>query len=183
MLAPKQMTFAMEQVGPQGSTPLVMVCTQGKEEEVRALVAAKADPNLEAYAFDDDDENAHANEHYSAWKKRRTPLMAAASQGHVNVAKILLELGANLMQGKSDTAATALAIASQEGRINCVSLFLQHGADPNISRKTDGVTPLYMVRVYMYIRQALRGNTQLHAAPYPRSLLCLVWHPPFPFCG
>ena len=42
-------------VGPNGSTPLIMVSTQGKEAEMLALVVlGGADVNLEAWAFDDD---------------------------------------------------------------------------------------------------------------------------------
>ena len=39
--------------GPCGSTPLLMATTQGNLQAVKLLLAAGADPSLEAFEFDD----------------------------------------------------------------------------------------------------------------------------------
>jgi ankyrin repeat protein len=134
-------------VGPNGSTPLVMVCSQGREAAVRALVTtAGVDINLEAWAFDDDTAGVHANQDdVGAWKKRRTPLMAATAKGHTDCARVLLALGASVNRGKSDSGATALYIGAQEGHLPVVRLLLQHGAAVNQSTEyADGSTPVHM---------------------------------------
>ena len=41
--------------------------------------------------------------------------MAAGGNGHVGVLTALLDLGASIDQGKSDTGATAIFIAAQNG--------------------------------------------------------------------
>ena len=53
-----------------------------------------------------------------------TPLVEACRKGYIDIARLLLENGA-------DTAGTALMAASRKGRINIVRLLLEHGANPN----------------------------------------------------
>ena len=99
---------AVNAVGPNGSSALVMVCTQGREAAARALVeVGGAAVDMEAWSFDDDAAGEHVGEDVGGWKKRRTPLMAAAQNGHTDVARALLELGARVNQGKSDDGGTA----------------------------------------------------------------------------
>jgi hypothetical protein len=45
------------------------------------------------------------------WKRRRTPLMVAASKGHVEVVRALVGLGASVNEGKSDGRAAAMLAA------------------------------------------------------------------------
>jgi ankyrin repeat protein len=97
-------------VGPNnGSTALVMVCTQGRATAARALVeVGGAAVDLEAWSFSAEGAHAgNASEDVGGWKRRRTPLMAAAQNGHTDVVWTLLELGARVNQGKSDDGGTA----------------------------------------------------------------------------
>ena len=61
---------------------------------------------------------------------RSTPLCAAALDGHVEVMKILLEVGADPNQGDVSRQ-TSLYNAAYKGNINAVKLLLDAGADPN----------------------------------------------------
>lgn len=60
-----------------------------------------------------------------------TALIAAASNGHVKVVKMLLSYGAYIDQQKSD-GMTALMIAAQKGHIKVVKKLLQAGAQVNL---------------------------------------------------
>ena len=134
---------AANTVGPNGSTALVMVCTQGRDDAARVLVAVGgAAVYLEAWAFDDDAAGAHVGENVGGWKKRRTPLMAAAQNGHTDVARALLQLGARVNQGKSDDGATPLLMAALNGHVEVVLVLLEKGAAVNQGRTDTGITPL-----------------------------------------
>ena len=60
-------------------------------------------------------------------------LVHAVGQGHLNVAEILLESGANPDARRG--AATALNSASSSGRLDIVQLLLAKGANPNPREK------------------------------------------------
>jgi ankyrin repeat protein len=120
-----------------------MVSSEGREVEARALVeVGGADVNLEAWMFDDDDQGAHAGENTSAWKQRRTALMEGAHKGHTHLVQTLIELGAKVNQGKSDTGGTALMNGAQGGHVAVVRLLLENGADVNTPNK-DGSTSVH----------------------------------------
>jgi hypothetical protein len=98
-----------------GTTALIMVCTQGRVPEVRALVEyAHANVNLEAHGFDSK----------GRVTKKRTPLMASASQGHTTIVQWLLGRGADSNQGNSDHGATALLMAAGGGHADTVRILL-----------------------------------------------------------
>jgi ankyrin repeat protein len=121
----------VDAAGPNGSTPLIMVCTQGREAEVRVLVeVGGADVNLEGWWVDDDSGDAHVGKG-GGWKQQRTPLIAAACNGHINVVRLLLENGAAIDQGKSNDGATALHLSAHYGHAAVVRLLLQNGAAVN----------------------------------------------------
>jgi ankyrin repeat protein len=132
-------------VGPNGSTALVMVCTQGRLAEVHALVkAGLADVNREAWQFDDDQAGEHTGSLANTWKRRRTPLLAAAVGGHLQVVEALLDLDADIHRGKSDDGASPLFLASQGGHTAVAELLLARNGDPNQATADDFTTPLHM---------------------------------------
>lgn len=87
-------------------------------------------------------------------KEGRTPLHYAALQGNVEIAKILLENGADVNVADKDTdPETALAFRGNEGKaplhyavenghVEVARLLLQKGANVNL-KDEDGCTPLY----------------------------------------
>ena len=134
----------LDQIGPLGSTPLIMCCTDGNEAAVRALVHAGATINLEALEFDDDEDGDHAWEPGAEgeWKMTQTPLISAVATAQPSVVKLLLSLGADANKGTSDTGATALTIACAWGYRSLAETLLAHHADPNKARTDNGVNPL-----------------------------------------
>ncbi|MCG8426342.1 MAG: ankyrin repeat domain-containing protein [Chromatiales bacterium] len=70
-----------------------------------------------------------------------TPLMKAALYGHTEVARELLEAGAQVeLQDKGGY--TALMLAASNNHHELVSLLIQHGADINRVETTKGWSPL-----------------------------------------
>jgi ankyrin repeat protein len=150
-----------------------MVCTEGRLAEARALVqVGGAAVNMEAWSFDDDTAGAHAGEDVWGWKKRRTPLLAAAQNGHTDVTRALLELGGTVDQGTADGGATAVYIGAQEGHVEVVRLLLEKGAAVNQattahSQGPGGDTPLRMAAYKGYVevvRVLLEGGAAVNQA-------------------
>jgi ankyrin repeat protein len=152
-------------IGANGSSPLVMVCTQGRVREARLLVQNGADVNMETLEFDDaagggisfalveqlrnttDGKQSKlrgwARTAYTVdeGKKLRTPLLAAAGAGHAELVRVLLELGADVNQGKSDDGATAIYISAQDGYVDVATVLFEYGASPPHPLRTPPHTP------------------------------------------
>lgn len=109
----------IEEMSSQGFTPLGIAAHFGKEDIVRLLLTHGADPNIAS-------QNG-----YNVY-----PLHAALAINQSNIAKMLIESGAevNVFQ---HGAYTPLHLASQNGNIDLIILLLEHGADIN-STTTDG---------------------------------------------
>ncbi|MBK8594654.1 MAG: ankyrin repeat domain-containing protein [Holophagales bacterium] len=98
--------------GENWVTPLMMACWHGEKEIVEALLAAGADVNVQA----------------PDW--RETALEKAVSRGHVEIARLLIDKGANL-ESRNKPGSTALALASAAGELEMVELLLSKKANPN----------------------------------------------------
>ena len=98
---------------PDGFTPLHIAAFAHNADAVRALIAAGADVNALA----------------TASFAPVTPLGTAANFGAVEVAKLLLEHGADT-EKTSDSRHTPLSVASANGHTTLVDLLLVHGAVP-----------------------------------------------------
>lgn len=105
---------AINEYSADGFTPLGLACYFGHEEIARFLVLKGANVNLPS-------ENG-----FNAF-----PLHAATSNNHYNLAKMLLEAGAqpNVCQ---KSGVTPLHSAAQAGNIEMIILLLEHGADVTI---------------------------------------------------
>jgi ankyrin repeat protein len=121
-------------VGPSGSTPLMMACTQGGVDDVRALLAAGANPSLEG------DEWLVADP--SGEKYREFPLSLAAVHNHVDILKLLLSVGVDVNQRTTDTGSTPLHCGCLHGHLEVVRTLLQpDGVDVNAAMDEGGPTP------------------------------------------
>lgn len=131
-----------------GVTPLVLASTNGSAAMAEKLVRAGADPNgspkgepvLMTASRAGDVETvkvllAHeANPNARETERGHTALMWAAAEGHEDVARLLLDYGAEV-DARSIGGFTPLAFAVQEGRPDLVRFLVDAGADPNLKVK------------------------------------------------
>jgi len=107
----------LNEVSDHGFTPLGIAAHFGNEDIVRFLLASGADPNIQS-------QNG-----YNVY-----PLHSAISAGFDNIAKMLIEAGAEVNVVQSSRT-TPLHLASQQGNIDLIILLLEHGA--NVEVKND----------------------------------------------
>ena len=95
-----------------------------------------------------------------------TPLMNAASDGHLAVLKLLLSRGAQL-ESRNPSGKTALHEAAAGGQVQSAHALLVAGADSN-ARDEYGQTPLYLAAsagecsvMRLLLRGVGTGGTQL----------------------
>lgn len=92
-------------------TALYRAVDANEKECVAILLENKADPNVKS-------------------SQGHTPLMEAARDGHFEIAKMLIDYGADVKAARSDDGQTALHLAAKWGRGDVVKLLLDKGADP-----------------------------------------------------
>jgi ankyrin repeat protein len=134
-----------------GTTPLMWAVSEGHVEAARALIAAGADVNARSYyvaaangrGFEGRTPVAtraepKVEEFASGWL---TPLMFAAREGHLELARILVAAGADVNAVAGD-GKTALAVAIFDGNYAVASFLVDSKADVN---KADAqrFTPLF----------------------------------------
>ena len=82
-----------------------------------------------------------------------TPLMFAAREGHVGVARALLEAGADVNQPRDGDQTTPLLMATLNGQFDLGKYLLERGANPNLAGE-NGATPLYAVLNVVYAQKS-----------------------------
>jgi len=97
-----------------GKTPLLLASAQGLTEMVEELLAANADVNLS-------DENS---------KDCNTPLIAAIEMGHPQIARLLLDAGANALEPNGNGIAP-IDLANGKGLSEIVTLLQDRGVSPD----------------------------------------------------
>ncbi|CAH8870047.1 unnamed protein product [Trichobilharzia szidati] len=135
-----------------GFTPLAVALQQGHDRVVSLLLERDSRgksrlPALHIAAKKDDVHaanlllsNTEINvDHTSA--SGFTPLHIAAHYGNVNIARLLIERGANINY-QAKNYITPLHVAAKWGKNDVVNLLIQAGAEVN-SRTRDGLTPLH----------------------------------------
>lgn len=106
-----------------GFTPLGLSVFFGHPENVNALLEAGADVNLA-----------------SRESMKVTPLASASAAGQYEIARVLIEHGANV-NARAASDFTPLHESAASGKVEFAKLLLEHGADVN-ARAADGKTPL-----------------------------------------
>jgi uncharacterized protein len=110
-----------------GFTPLGLSVFFGHPDNVNALLEAGADVNLP-----------------SRETMKVTPLASASAANQLEIARVLIEHGANV-NARASNDFTPLHESAASGRIEFAKLLLEHGADVN-ARDGDGKTPLDYAR-------------------------------------
>mmetsp|Transcript_4794 Transcript_4794/g.11426 ORF Transcript_4794/g.11426 Transcript_4794/m.11426 type:complete len:395 (-) Transcript_4794:142-1326(-) len=159
-------------VGPQ----LAQMCAQ-KQANDRALVEAAQKGKLQAVKRLLQVGATARTPDKDGW----IPLHWAASNGHLEVAKCLVEeAGVNTSAAKSSNGWTPLHVAAVNGQLRIVK-YLVEQADSNVNAKNnDGATPLYLaafrghLRVAQYLVQEAHADVKVsdNNRRTPRSVVC-----------
>ncbi|XP_060063835.1 protein fem-1 homolog CG6966-like [Ylistrum balloti] len=116
----------------KNKTALFHACFRGEIDIVRFLLE-NCMPDLEAtgtHVVEEDESSEHIV----------PPIWSAAISGRLDIAKALIENGANV-HGCSDTKSTAVRAACYSNNVDMVKYLVEHGADVNIPNK-NGATCL-----------------------------------------
>jgi len=84
-----------------------------------------------------------------------SPLHLAARQGHVEVAKALLDAGADVNQPVAGDKTSPMLIAIINGHFDLAKYLLDKGANPNQPQDANGATPLYAALNCQWAAKAL----------------------------
>ena len=117
----------------QRDNALIKSVYDGKLADVEILIAKGAAVNLQD-------------------KKKRTPLILAASNGHTPVVEFLFSKGADI-NSRDSGGQTALMYASKRSFNETAAFLLKNGADVNVQSKKKGITALMLAAVW--------GNAEL----------------------
>ena len=90
-----------------------------------------------------------------------TPLLVTARRGNVEVARVLLEHGAD-REARDQFNWNPLEHAAREGHVELVQVLLEYGADAN-ARDTEMLTPLYQATNEGVVRALLKHGADVNA--------------------
>lgn len=76
-----------------------------------------------------------------------TPVFMAASDGHVDVVKLLLDHNFDPNQARAHPGATLVYKAAAKGHVKCLKLPREHNGDPNQAESDDGQDNPYSMQL------------------------------------
>ena len=123
--APGRRSKRSERPGEARATPLHYAAARNMHGIATFLIAERSQ-DVNARGFD----------------RKETPLHVSSRRGHVEIARVLLERGAD-REARDKNDWNPLEVASNIGRVELVQVLLEYGTDPN-ARDAKGRTPLYM---------------------------------------
>ena len=133
-------------------TAMMFAAARGRADVVRMLGAAGADPNALTKLsevipwrdrYRDEDGNAMVREdREERFSGGLSALHFAAREGHLDVTRELVDLGADVDLVAASDGASPLNAAIINASLDVAAFILQQGADPNLANK-DGVAPLW----------------------------------------
>ena len=136
-----------------GQTPLMFAAWENRAEVISELVERGAHVGLTSNVLSLVDTTFDENGHPVAPRRRRAPggnsamggmtaLHFAARDGHLDAARVLVDLGADLDQVSGGDGSTPIVFATGSGHYTLARYLLDAGADPNITN-LDGLGPLH----------------------------------------
>ncbi|KAM3600801.1 uncharacterized protein V6R79_002647 [Siganus canaliculatus] len=148
---------AINEIDGQGRTPAHVACQHGQENVIRVLLSRGADVHVKG-------KDNWTALHLAAWQGHlgivkllvkqagatvngqttdgRTALHLASQRGQYRVARILIELGADV-HTTSAGLNTPLHVAAETGHTSTSRLLIKHKADIN-AQNSSGLTPLHL---------------------------------------
>ena len=142
--------------GNDGTTPLMVAAAKGQEKTVNLLLSKGADSHLENFMGRNLLHAAAEGGNTSIVRSMlscnidinskddessATPLIIAVMHNHVEVAKYLLQEGADISLTTESDKRNALHIASQYGSVEAIEMLLSYDSRPDL-RDGEGNTPL-----------------------------------------
>ena len=127
-----------------GATPLHYAVSSGIHD-IATFLIVEHPPDVNARGF----------------SVRDTPLHVAMRRGHVEVARVLLEHGAD-REARNAYDWSPLELASREGHVELVQVLLEYGADAN-ARDKHGDTPLFFGGEPAVVRALLKYGADVEA--------------------
>ena len=94
---------------------------------------------------EEDEDNRRGGHLTSQRPGGMTALLHAARQGHLEVARVLLDGGADVDQISLSDATSPLLMATINGQFDMALMLLGAGANPNLASNIHGVAPLWSV--------------------------------------
>ena len=106
-------------------------------------------------------ERQHMFNEQVAWQGGMTPLLYAARQGYLEVARALLDAGVAVNQRKGGDQMSALLVATVNGQFDLAGMLLDRGASPSLTAE-NGVAPLYAAINLMWAPRAGYPQPRAH---------------------
>lgn len=146
----------------KNNTAIFVACLHGRIDIVRYLLKT-CKPDLEATGTHivEEDENS---EHIVP------PIWSAAISNKLEIAKALIENGANV-HGCSDTKSTAVRAACYSNNIDMVRYLVEHGADVNIPNKNGATCLMNAIECRELCEFIIQSGAQVNAQETGRDKL------------